>query len=70
MHEARRYYYIIVEQPIDEPILCLKCRELGHDMKIFLIQYLDEEGHMKQQPYNYYSKTKHFHMISEGNDIF
>jgi hypothetical protein len=71
MHKARRYYYMIVEeQPIDEPILCWKCRELGHNMKISLIQYLDEEGHAKQQPNNCYSITKHFHIISERNDIF
>lgn len=72
MYEAGRYYIIMIaEQPIDAPVLCWKCRELGFITKISLRPYINEEGHAKHKPVNYYSHTKHYCMtLSDGTDTF
>jgi hypothetical protein len=53
----------------EKPILCSKYRSLGHLMKIYLLPIRDKSGRiLGQQPYNFYSNTRHFCMQDRGND--
>jgi hypothetical protein len=51
-------------------VLCRVCKQRGHSMKIYLRPVIDKDGKViYKQPYNFYSNTRHFHMMDQEHGL-